>query len=211
MIRLNNLRLVLNFASSNYFTNVQLAPPDPIIGTGIAYEADKSPDKINLGVGAYRDDNGKPYVFKVVKEIEDQIASTQALSGTGALSIGFAFLRQYLPRKIYISDPTWGNHKNMIEMVNLQWGEYPYYHPATRGFDFEGTRQFLEKVDSGSIILLHVCAHNPTGVDPTQDQWKVIAEIMKRRDLVPFFDSAYQGFASGCVDRDAWPVRYFVS
>lgn len=97
-----------------------------------------------------------------------RVATVQALSGTGALSLGFTFLSQYLPRWVYISNPTWLNHKNIIEHVNLKWIEHPYYNPKTRGFDFEAMIKYLENAMSGSIVLLHTCAHNPTGVDPTQ-------------------------------------------
>ncbi len=99
---------------------------------------------------------------------EERIATCQSISGTGALSLGFTFLSQYLPRWIYISDPTWLNHKNIIEHTGLKWVEYPYYDPKTKGFNFEAMVKSLENAVSGSIILLHACAHNPTGVDPTQ-------------------------------------------
>jgi aspartate/tyrosine/aromatic aminotransferase len=93
----------------------------------------------------------------------------------------------------------------------LKWIEYPYYNPKTNGFDFEAMIKFLGNAISGSIVLLHACAHNPTGVDPTQEQWKKIAEVMKKNSLIPFFDSAYQGFATGCLQADAWPIRHFIS
>jgi aspartate aminotransferase len=94
--------------------------------------------------------------------------------------------------------------------VSLPVAQYSYYHPATRGLDFAGFTAALRGAPEGSIILLHACAHNPTGVDPTRDQWKEIAVIMRERNLFPFFDCAYQGFASGDLDNDAWAVRYFV-
>jgi aspartate aminotransferase len=138
------------------------------------------------------------------------VATCQTLSGTGALSLGFDFLSEYLPRFVYISNPTWLNHKNIIEHVGLKWIEYPYYDEKTRGFNFEAMTKFLENAVSGSIVLLHACAHNPTGVDPTENQWKRIAEVMKRNSLIPFFDSAYQGFATGDLEKDAWPIRHFI-
>ena len=142
---------------------------------------------------------------------EGRVATCQAISGTGALSLGFTFLSQYLPRWVYISDPTWLNHKNIIEHTGLKWVEYPYYDPKTKGFNFEAMIKFLEGAVSGSIILLHACAHNPTGVDPTEDQWKKISAVMKKNSLIPFFDSAYQGFATGDLEKDAWPIRYFIN
>lgn len=103
------------------------------------------------------------------------MASTQSLSGTGALFLGFTFISQYLPRLIYISNPTWLNHKNVIDNCGLKWAEYPYFDAKTRGFNFNGMVSYLEKAVTGSIVLLHACAHNPTGVDPTEEQWKKIA------------------------------------
>lgn len=94
-------------------------------------------------------------------------------------------------------NPTWVTHCGIIDKANLKWKYYTYYKPSTKGFDFEGMIKFLNSVNPGSIVLLHACAHNPTGVDPTLDQWRQIAVVMRERRLFPFFDSAYQGFASG--------------
>jgi aspartate/tyrosine/aromatic aminotransferase len=85
------------------------------------------------------------------------------------LSLGFTFLSEYLPRLVYISDPTWLNHKNIIEHAGLKWVEYPYYNAKSRGSDIPAMIKFLDNAVSGSIVLLHACAHNPTGVDPTKD------------------------------------------
>lgn len=98
----------------------------------------------------------------------------------------------------------------MVERVGLKYVEYTYYNPQTKSVDIKGMIDCLEKAEAGSVVLLHACAHNPTGVDPTQDDWKKICEVMKKNSLFPFFDSAYQGFASGCIDKDAWPIRYFI-
>ena len=95
--------------------------------------------------------------------------------------------------------------------VGLPIKTYPYFHPVTKGLDFDGMIATIESAPSGSIILLHACAHNPTGVDPTRDQWKKIAEVVRAKKHFPFFDCAYQGFASGDLENDAWAVRYFVS
>lgn len=89
--------------------------------------------------------------------------------------------------------------------------EYRYWNAATRSIDFDGFIADLEAAPAHAVIVLHACAHNPTGCDPTQEQWKKIAETMRSRQLFPFFDSAYQGFASGDPNQDAWAVRYFVS
>jgi aspartate aminotransferase, cytoplasmic len=112
---------------------------------------------------------------------------------------------------IYVSNPTWANHHQIFSNVGLPLAGYPYWHPTTRGLDISGMLQALEKAPEYSIILLHPCAHNPTGVDPTQEQWKQISEVMKRRKQFPFFDCAYQGFASGDLSKDGWAIRYFIN
>lgn len=94
--------------------------------------------------------------------------------------------------------------------MHIPLAQYPYFSKETKGLDFDGMIDTLDKAPEGSIILLHACAHNPTGVDPTQEQWKKIAEVMKERSLFPFFDTAYQGFASGDLNKDGWAIRYFV-
>ena len=117
---------------------------------------------------------------------------------------------KFLPRAVYVSKPTWSNHHGIVQKIGLPLREYPYYHSKTNSLDIEGMLDSLKNATPGSVILLHVCAHNPTGVDPTQDQWKKISEVMKANSLIPFFDSAYQGFASGNLEKDIWPVRYFL-
>lgn len=102
------------------------------------------------------------------------------------------------------------NHRSIFSLVGFEVEEYPYWNAETRGLDYEGLLQSLRDAPEGSIFVLHPCAHNPTGVDPTHDQWKGIAQVMREKSLFPFFDCAYQGFASGDLDNDAWAVRYFV-
>lgn len=159
------------------------------------------------------------------------IYSVQTISGTGANHLAALFLSRFYewngPKAVSISNPTWGmypthstilyffkdtlaNHKAILTNVGIQHVDYPYYHPATRGLDFEGLRSALENGPERSVFLLHACAHNPTGVDPTDAQWKDVADIMLARGHFAFFDCAYQGFASGDLDRDAKAVRYFV-
>ena len=141
---------------------------------------------------------------------EGRVVSTQTLSGTGAVSLGMEVIAKFLPREVYVSKPTWGNHHGIIQKCGLPLKEYTYYSDKNNSLDIEGLLDSLKKATPGSVILLHVCAHNPTGVDPTQDQWKEISEVMKANSLIPFFDSAYQGFASGNLEKDIWPVRYFL-
>lgn len=138
----------------------------------------------------------------------------QTISGTGAVHLGALFLAKFFPRpqdqNVLISNPTWANHPQIFSNVGLASTTYPYFHPSTKGLDFDGLCSSLESASEGSVVLLHACAHNPTGVDPTKEQWKRIAEVIRQKKHFPFFDCAYQGFASGDLDNDAWAIRYFV-
>jgi aspartate aminotransferase len=143
---------------------------------------------------------------------ENRVAVVQSISGTGALRIGMEFCASFYPgvRAIYLPKPTWGAHPAIAEKAGLSVRRYRYFDDKTMGLNFEGLKADLEDAFDGSIILLHACAQNPTGVDPTPEQWKEIEEIVRRKHHLPFFDMAYQGFASGDVDRDAFALRYFV-
>ncbi|KQK09840.1 aspartate aminotransferase, cytoplasmic [Brachypodium distachyon] len=247
-----SLRAFPTMASSSVFAGVPQGPEDPILGVTVAFNKDPSPVKVNLGVGAYRTEEGKPLVLNVVKRAElqmiknpslgkeylpitgladfnklsaklifgadspaiqeNRVVTVQCLSGTGSLRVGGEFLaRHYHERTIYIPQPTWGNHPKVFTLAGLTARSYRYYDPATRGLDFQGLLEDLSSAPEGAIVLLHACAHNPTGVDPTLDQWEQIRQLMRSKALLPFFDSAYQGFASGDLDKDAQSVRMFVA
>ncbi|BEI81129.1 hypothetical protein CcaverHIS002_0202890 [Cutaneotrichosporon cavernicola] len=238
-------------ACIEFWRGVPMGPPDPILGVTEAFRRDTNKYKINVGVGAYRDENGKPYVLDSVRKAEDilhsqrsdkeylpitglndflglaaklaygpdskplkenRIAVVQSISGTGALRIGMEFCSAFYPgvRAIYLPKPTWGAHPAIAEKAGLSIRRYRYFDEKTMGLNFEGLKADLEDAFDGSIILLHACAQNPTGVDPTPEQWKEIEEIIRRKQHLPFFDMAYQGFASGDVDVDAFALRYFV-
>jgi aspartate aminotransferase len=139
-------------------------------------------------------------------------ATVQSISGTGALRIGSEFLSKWYPNSkvVYQPSPTWGNHVPIFKFAGVDVKNYRYYDKGTCGFDEKGCLEDLAKIPEKSIILLHACAHNPTGVDPTPEQWMKMAEVIKKRNLYVFFDMAYQGFASGDINRDAYAVRYFV-
>jgi aromatic-amino-acid transaminase len=138
-----------------------------------------------------------------------RVLTAQALGGTGALKIGADFLRQLLPQsRAYISDPSWENHRALFERAGFEVNTYPYYDPATRGLNFDGMLAGLKSLPARSIVVLHACCHNPTGVDPTPEQWQQIANVVKERELVPFLDIAYQGFGAG-LHEDAEVVRLF--
>ena len=147
--------------------------------------------------------------------ITAQVASFQTISGTGAVHLGALFLSRFYPRPadqpVYFSSPTWANHNQIFSNVHLPIKTYPYFSAQTKGLDFEGMRSAISSAPEGSIILLHACAHNPTGVDPTREQWKEIATIIRAKSHFPFFDCAYQGFASGDLENDAWALRYFIA
>ena len=136
-----------------------------------------------------------------------RVLTTQALGGTGALKIGADFLRQLLPTsKVLISDPSWENHRALFERAGFEVGTYAYYDAATRGLNFDGMLAALKAAPANTVVVLHACCHNPTGVDPTFDQWKQIAAVVKENKLVPFLDIAYQGFGEG-LREDAAVVR----
>ncbi|EJD51900.1 hypothetical protein AURDEDRAFT_111475 [Auricularia subglabra TFB-10046 SS5] len=249
--RLPAARRAVGLRSISAWSAVPAGPPDPILGVTEAFKADKDPRKINLGVGAYRDENGKPYVLPSVKKAEELIAAskadkeylpitgnadftklaaklaysaesapltegriavTQSISGTGALRIGGAFLARHYPhsKTIYVPTPTWGNHLPLFRDSGLELKQYRYFDKSTVGIDWAGLTEDLKNAPEKSIVLLHACAHNPTGVDPTQEQWKELSDLVKEKQLFPFFDMAYQGFASGNTAQDAFAVRHFV-
>jgi aromatic-amino-acid transaminase len=232
------------------FSDVTLAPADPILGLTEAFVADKNPNKVNLGVGVYQDGNGKVPVLSVVREAErrwyekedskaylpidglvsyreqvqnllfgrdselvksGRVVTAQALGGTGALKLGADFLKRFLPgSELYISKPSWENHRALFEAAGFSVKEYAYYDPKTQGLDFAGMKASLEQLPENTIVLLHACCHNPTGVDLTAEEWQAVADIAKKRKLVPFIDFAYQGFGDG-LEEDAIAVRTFAA
>jgi len=228
-----------------------MGPKDPILGVSEAFKADPSPNKINLGVGAYRDDLGKPVVLPSVKEAQNrindanldneyaaivgnsrfnelsldlaygeeivknsQIAALQVLSGTGSLRLLASFLKAQwdgaLPT-VYVSNPTWGNHFPIFQHAGLQTQTYTYYDPSTLGLNLNGMLADVEAAPDNSVFLLHATAHNPTGVDPSPEQWREISAAMKKKGHFVAFDMAYQGFASGDCIKDAEGVRSFIA
>lgn len=137
--------------------------------------------------------------------------TVQTLGGTGALKIGADFLKQVSPNaKVVISNPSWENHRALFERAGFVVENYPYYNAETHGLDFEGMIGALKALPKGTIVVLHACCHNPTGVDPTTAQWQEIANTVKDSGLVPFLDIAYQGFGDG-LEEDAAVVRMFAA
>lgn len=226
--------------SAALFSAIEMAPRDPILGITEAFNADQNPDKTNLGVGVYYDDNGKVPLLQCVQKAEallmEKLAprtylpieglaaydkavqelvfgagsevvdakraiTAQAIGGTGALKLGADFLKRFSPdAQIYISDPSWENHRALFESAGFVVNNYPYYDTATRGVNFTSMLVTLKKIPAGSVVVLHACCHNPTGADLTDDQWKQIIEVVTQRGLVPFLDMAYQGFGDGITE-----------
>ncbi|KAJ6036306.1 hypothetical protein N7540_000585 [Penicillium herquei] len=216
-----------------------------------AYNADSSPDKVNLGQGVYRDEACQPWVLPSVRAAEEvlhsqnanheylpitgdkhfndkarelmfspelaknpNIRTVQTVAGTGANHLAALFCARHIqPKNVFISDPTWDNHYLIWKTAGPEIKQklYPYYNSSARSFDFDGMIAALETGEENDVVVLHPCAHNPTGFDPSQEQWKEIAEVIGRKRLFVVFDSAYQGFASGDPDADAWAIRYFYS
>jgi len=232
---------------------VPMGPPDGILGLVEAFNKDTSPDKVNLSVGAYRRDDGKPWVLPSVLQAEERVmaagmnkeyapivgvddfvkkarafalgpdsaalkeervASVQSLSGTGACRVIGEFYSKFLGAgaPFYLPAPSWGNHANIFKTAGLDVRSYKYLDAAGVGFDYDGMLADLKAVPDGSAVLLHACAHNPTGVDPTPEQWQGVCAVLKAKpNVAVFFDSAYQGFASGDAEADAYAMRLFVS
>jgi aspartate aminotransferase len=248
-------RVLQSSSYSSFWSGVQKGPEDPILGVTVAFNNDKSPKKMNLGVGAYRDDNGKPYILPSVQTAsaefqrrleqgkedneylpiggdphfnkaaiklalgadssviaEKKVVTIQALSGTGALRVAGDFLKRFYPgnKQIFVPTPTWANHIPLFTDAGLEVKYYRYYDKQTNGLDWNGLKEDIKKAPSGSIILLHACAHNPTGQDPTMDQWRELSPVIKEKGHFALFDCAYQGFASGDPEKDAAPIRHFV-
>jgi aromatic-amino-acid transaminase len=142
---------------------------------------------------------------------EGRAITAQALGGTGALKIGADFLKRLNPNaQVAISDPSWENHRALFEAAGFEVVNYPYYEAASHGVAFDAMLAALNGYAAGTIVVLHACCHNPTGVDLTIEQWKQVAEVVQARGLVPFLDMAYQGFADG-IDADAAAVRLFAA
>uniref|UniRef100_A0A1L8E2D5 Aspartate aminotransferase n=1 Tax=Nyssomyia neivai TaxID=330878 RepID=A0A1L8E2D5_9DIPT len=239
-------------ASSTWWGDVKMGPPDAILGIAEAFKKDPNPKKINLGAGTYRDDNGKPYVLPSILKAEKKVieqrmdkeyspisgtqeftklaielalgdgnpvltagrnATAQSISGTGALRVAAAFINSFFPgsREIWLPSPSWGNHVPIFKHSGLTCSTYRYYDPKSCGLNFTAMLEDISKIPEKSVVLLHACAHNPTGVDPRPEQWKELSVLIKKRNLFPFFDMAYQGFASGDINKDAFAVRHFLA
>lgn len=228
------------------FESIALAPPDPILGLNDAFGKDPRADKINLGVGVFKDAEGKTPTLRCVREAEHRLleedapktylpipgapaygahvqrllfgegsavlddgraVTAQSPGGTGALRVLADFLAVHGGRpRVWLSDPTWANHGQIMKAAGLEVTTYPWYDPATHGLAFDRLVDALKQTTPRDAVLLHGCCHNPSGVDPTPEQWEVIAGLAEERGFLPFLDFAYQGFGQG-LDEDAQAVR----
>jgi aspartate/tyrosine/aromatic aminotransferase len=251
MERVNRVVAHLVPENASFADAVPLAPPDAIFGINNAFKTDNDPRKVNVCVGAYRSDDGKPYVLRCVKAAqekisksnnnleylpqrgdqefaklsrevlmgtevpqikEDRVATVQSISGTGALRLGAQFIANFFKGKaVYVSEPTWGTHNTILKHAGVEKQTYKYWDPTTRGLNYAGMIQDINNAPNGSVFMLHACAHNPTGVDPNQEQWKGISNAIKAKGHIAWFDCAYQGFATGDLERDAFAVRMFLN
>ncbi len=231
----------------SFFDTVDLLPEDPILGITALFQAHKNPKKVNLGIGAYQNAQGKPFVLQSVKKAEAQILQTsrnkeylpiagnpeyitqalrllfgntspflnspcifaaQTLGGSGALSLGSEFIAQEFGNKIFISNPSWSNHKGLLSRSGLKVETYPYYDELHHQLDFKGMCACIRHMPPGSVILLQPCCHNPTGMDLSMEQWQILSDLIHEQRVFPFFDLAYQGFSQS-LDEDAQPIRTF--
>lgn len=134
-------------------------------------------------------------------------ATIQGVGSSGGLKVGADFIKRWFPdSKVYVSDPTWDNHRAVFEGAGLPVETYPYYDPASGGLRFAEMLEALDKLPAKSVVLLHACCHNPTGVDLTPLQWDELIPVLARRELLPFLDLAYQGYGDG-LDEDAFAIR----
>jgi aspartate aminotransferase len=139
----------------------------------------------------------------------DRVRSIQAPGGCGALRLGAELIRSAFPQAIvYVSTPTWANHVPLLSGAGLKLQRYPYYDPTTGGVNFDGLFAVLEQLPARTAVLLHASCHNPTGADLSEDQWRALLQVFKRRTLFPLIDIAYQGLGAGIAE-DAFGVRLF--
>ncbi len=228
------------------FQHVETAPPDAILGLNEAFRNDSNPEKINLSVGVYKDEQGVTPVLKCVKEAEKRLLETESTKsylpidgragytkavrelmfgadhevitanravtvqtpgGTGALRVAGDFIAANFPgAAIWLSQPTWPNHPNIFTAAGVPLKTYAYFDKASNGLDFDGMISSLKEASKGDVVLLHGCCHNPTGIDPTPEQWKAIADLVQEKELLPLLDFAYQGFGDG-LSEDAAGLR----
>ncbi len=229
------------------FESLQPAPADAILGLITEHRADPRPEKIDLGVGVYRNAAGETPILDVVKKAEhrlvgtqtskayigtagdlefnaamqnlafadsvtgDRLGTIQTPGGSGSLRVAAGLLlRAREDVAVWISEPTWNNHVPLLGGAGLTLKPYAYYDAESHSIRFDEMLSTLRAAPKGDVVLLHACCHNPSGLDPNQDQWREICDVVVERELLPFIDMAYQGFAED-LDADAFAVRHMAA
>lgn len=229
------------------FESLTAAADDAILGLIGEHRADPRPEKIDLGVGVYRNAAGVTPILDVVKKAEhrlvgtqtskayigtagdpdfnsamqalafadsvsaDRLATIQTPGGSASLRVAAGLLlRARKDAVLWVSDPTWANHTPLLGGAGLNIQIYPYYDAESNSIRFDEMLDALRGAAAGDVVLLHACCHNPSGLDPSEEQWRAIADVIVESKLLPFFDMAYQGFARD-LDADAYAVRYLAS
>lgn len=225
------------------FEKFSLVPPDPILKLIVEHKNDTRSNKIDLGVGVFRDASGKTPIMGVVKEAErylldtqqskayiglagdadfnfamqnlildqsvtdDRFATIQTAGGSTSLRVAIELIRKSTKDlTVWVSEPTWNNHIPILDSVGVNVDIYPYYDVINNQLNFEGFIECLNNIPSGDVVLLHACCHNPTGMDPTPEQWQEITEVIAKRKIIPLIDNAYQGLANG-LSEDAFAIK----
>ena len=226
------------------FESLQAASADAILGLIAEHNNDPRPEKIDLGVGVYRTEQGETPVLDVVKRAEqhlvdsqnskayigtagaadfnaamqaltfgesapdDRLVTIQTPGGSGSLRVAAGMILRASPEaSVWVSEPTWANHVPLLAGAGLDLKPYPYYDTENHVIKIDEMLAALRTAPAGDIVLLHACCHNPSGLDLSEDNWKAVADVIIERDLVPFIDMAYQGFAND-LDADAFSVRH---
>lgn len=228
------------------FEHVETYPGDPILSLMDDYQRDPRPEKVNLSIGFYYDEQGQVpvlpsvrqakavldgraqsanlylpmdghpgfreavqgYLFGELAEADSQrIVTLQSVGGSGALRVGADFLKRYYPQsRVWVSDPTWDNHLAIFQGAGFAVERYPYLDASGAAIDFPRLLEVFATLPAQSIVLLHACCHNPTGVDLTPSQWDALYALCRERALIPFLDAAYLGLGDG-LDEDAYSIR----
>jgi aspartate aminotransferase len=225
------------------FETLQTMPADAILGLIAEHRDDPRPEKIDLGVGVYRNAAGETPVLNTVKKAErhlvetqttksyistageptfnaamqamtfagavtdDRLVTIQTPGGSGSLRVAAGMLlRAKDAVTVWVSDPTWANHVPLLGGAGLELKSYPYYDTQRHVIEIDAMLETLRSAPKGDVVLLHACCHNPSGLDPREDEWQAIIDVIVERELLPFVDFAYQGFARG-IDDDNYLIR----
>jgi len=229
------------------FGTLQAMPADAILGLIAEHRDDPRPNKVDLGVGVYRNAAGETPVLDTVKKAEQQLLETQTSKaylgtagdaafntamqlmtfadaapserlmtiqtpgGSGSLRVAAGILLRARPdTTVWASDPTWSNHVPLLGGAGLALKSYPYYDADKHVIQIDAMLDTLRAAPKGDVLLLHACCHNPSGLDPSEDEWRAITDVVVERELVPFIDTAYQGFARN-IDDDAFAIRHIAA